>query len=380
MVSNTAAPGDGAGASSPATPIRILLVGDEGDASMLKSQFLDAGHLTAMQRAETPEAVLQALAGECWDVIIIGQDRLSDDFGRQQVLQAIASLRLDAPVIVLADEASEDTVFAAMRAGAHAVLGRHEPERLVPAVERELGEASSRREQRRVQDSLRESEARLRALADNIPGVVFRMGCDAQGMLHFHYLSEAAQMLFERSAESLVAESAGWRRYILDDDRESFEEALAHSAAHMTTLNWEGRIRLNGGEQKWINLRSSPLITESCDIVWEGVMWNITHSKRVEADLRESRSQLAALSNHLQRVKEEERERIARDVHDILGGDLVALKIELSLLTARIASEPARALERAHSMERMLDTAISTVGRVTRELRPGILKDFGLAA
>ena len=115
-------------------------------------------------------------------------------------------------------------------------------------------------------------------------------------------------------------------------------------------------------------------------MVWEGVMWNITHSKRVEADLRESRSQLAALSNHLQRIKEEERERIARDVHDVLGGTLVAMKFEMSLLEAKLEANPAQARERARNVGRMVDDAIATVGRVTRELRPGILKDFGLAA
>jgi hypothetical protein len=109
-------------------------------------------------------------------------------------------------------------------------------------------------------------------------------------------------------------------------------------------------------------------------------MWNITHSKRVEADLRESRSQLAALSNHLQRIKEDERERIARDVHDVLGGTLVAMKFEMSLLEAKLEANPAQARERARNVGRMVDDAIATVGRVTRELRPGILKDFGLAA
>jgi signal transduction histidine kinase len=115
-------------------------------------------------------------------------------------------------------------------------------------------------------------------------------------------------------------------------------------------------------------------------VVWEGVMWNITHSKHVEADLRESRSQLAALSNHLQRIKEDERERIARDVHDVLGGTLVAMKFEMSLLEAKLDVNLAQARERARNVGRMVDDAIATVGRVTRELRPGILKDFGLAA
>jgi hypothetical protein len=148
---------------------------------------------------------------------------------------------------------------------------------------------------------------------------------------------------------------------------------------NLSTLNWEGRIQLPTGEQKWINLRSSPRLSECGKVVWEGVMWNITHSKHVEADLRESRSQLAALSNHLQRIKEEERERIARDVHDVLGGTLVAMKFEMSLLESKLDSQLAQARERARNVGRMVDDAIShrrqrdarAAARHPQGLRPG---------
>jgi two-component system sensor histidine kinase UhpB len=199
-------------------------------------------------------------------------------------------------------------------------------------------------------------------------------------MLGFQYLSEAAAMLFGTPADELISGSAGWMNWLLAEDVPGFIEAARVSSDNLSTLNWEGRIQLASGELKWINLRSSPRLSEAGAVVWEGVMWNITHSKRVEADLRESRSQLAALSNHLQRIKEDERERIARDVHDVLGGTLVAMKFEMSLLEAKLEANPAQARERARNVGRMVDDAIATVGRVTRELRPGILKDFGLAA
>lgn len=85
-----------------------------------------------------------------------------------------------------------------------------------------------------------------------------------------------------------------------------------------------------------------------------------------------------ALANHLAAAREEERERIARDLHDILGGHLVAIKIETALLAARLEAEPLR--KRARAIQKLLDDALATVSRLTRELRPGILKDFGLGA
>ena len=89
---------------------------------------------------------------------------------------------------------------------------------------------------------------------------------------------------------------------------------------------------------------------------------------------------MAELSSHLEAAKEEERERIARDIHDELGGTLVAIKIEASLLSSKLPADPLQLRKRVRAVEGLIDEAISTAGRVARELRPGILKDFGLAA
>ncbi len=151
------------------------------------------------------------------------------------------------------------------------------------------------------------------------------------------------------------------------------------SAHTQATVNWDGRIRLPDEDIKWVNLRSSPRVLASGVLIWEGIVSNITQSKLTERELRQSRGQLAELSSHLQIAKEEERERIARDIHDELGGLLVALKFEVSLLANKTAPDPESMKARSLSMGKLVDDAISTVGRIARELRPGILKEFGLA-
>jgi signal transduction histidine kinase len=107
---------------------------------------------------------------------------------------------------------------------------------------------------------------------------------------------------------------------------------------------------------------------------------NITESKENEAELRGSRQQLAELSSHLEAAKEEERERISRDIHDELGSILVFLKIEAAQLAGKLPADATKLREKAHSIETLLDQAMSTASRVARELRPGILKEFGLPA
>ena len=360
-------------------PIRLLFIEDsENDVLLLLHHFRNAGYAPTFRRVASSAEMREALERQRWDLILC--DHNLPGFSAQGALRLTRELALDLPFIIVSGVMQEDEAIAAMRAGAHDYLSKNKLERLIPAVERELRDVCNRREKRQAEHTLRQSEARLRALTDNIPGVVFQMGYTPEGTLGFQYLSEAAAMLFGAPAEELIGGSAGWMTWLLDEDLPGFIDAAASSADNLSTLNWEGRIQLPTGEQKWINLRSSPRLSECGKVVWEGVMWNITHSKHAEADLRESRSQLAALSNHLQRIKEEERERIARDVHDVLGGTLVAMKFEMSLLESKLDTQLAQARERARNVGRMVDDAIATVGRVTRELRPGILKDFGLAA
>jgi PAS domain S-box-containing protein len=359
--------------------ISLLFIEDsDSDVRLLLQRFRAAGY-APRHRCTTSTAEFRGALGQGpWDVILCNHNLPGCDM--QAALGVVRELALDLPFIIVSNVMQEDEAIAAMRAGAHDYLSKRKLDRLIPAVERELREVANRREKRLAEQTLRQSEARLRALTDNIPGVVFQMGYTPDGMLGFQYLSEAATMLFGTASDELVGGSASWMTWLLDDDLPGFVAAAASSADQLCTLNWEGRIQLPSGEQKWINLRSSPRRSGNGNVVWEGVMWNITHSKRVEADLRESRSQLAALSNHLQRIKEDERERIARDVHDVLGGTLVAMKFEIARLEARLHDNPGQAMTGVHNVGRMIDDAIATAGRVTRELRPGILKDFGLAA
>jgi signal transduction histidine kinase len=79
-------------------------------------------------------------------------------------------------------------------------------------------------------------------------------------------------------------------------------------------------------------------------------------------------------------VREEERTRIARKIHDDMGQALTALKIDLSWLNKRLAIDQETVLDKMKSMQALIDETIQTVQKVSEDLRPGILDDFGLAA
>jgi PAS domain S-box-containing protein len=105
----------------------------------------------------------------------------------------------------------------------------------------------------------------------------------------------------------------------------------------------------------------------------------VSERKKNQEELRTIAEQLRALSARVESVREEERRRVAREVHDTLGQALTGLKINLSLLGRKLAGET-ELEERIVSMSDLVDTTIKSVREIATELRPGVLDDLGLAA
>jgi signal transduction histidine kinase len=102
--------------------------------------------------------------------------------------------------------------------------------------------------------------------------------------------------------------------------------------------------------------------------------------RRAEVELRESHKQLRALSTYLQHVREEERSRIAREVHDELGQALTSCKLDASWLAHHLPRNQKELSQKAEKLSIGIDSTIQTVRRISTELRPSILDYLGLAA
>lgn len=107
-----------------------------------------------------------------------------------------------------------------------------------------------------------------------------------------------------------------------------------------------------------------------------GVGIDVTEARRHEQEIARSQERLRELSQHLLTVREEQRSKIARELHDVLGGTLTALKMDIGWLNKH-TSEP-RLAARAETMMEMVRDAIDTVRKISAELRPGVLDNLGL--
>jgi PAS domain S-box-containing protein len=166
--------------------------------------------------------------------------------------------------------------------------------------------------------------------------------------------------------------------YVNRDDRERWI-ALVEREAFVT--GFEAQVRRYDGRIIWVR-NSARAIRDSEGRVasYEGGIEDITALKESEEGLLESREQLRVLAAHLQSVREEERTRIAREIHDELGQLLTGLKIDLAWLAARLPANADQLLDKIRTMSGMADELIKTVRRIATELRPGILDDLGLIA
>lgn len=107
---------------------------------------------------------------------------------------------------------------------------------------------------------------------------------------------------------------------------------------------------------------------------------HLTERRRAEDELRESNRQLQSLSASLQNYREEERTRIARELHDELGQLLTGIRMEVSWLGSRLLPEQSTLSNKVTTVKGQIDRTIATVRRISSELRPLVLDDLGLSA
>jgi len=144
--------------------LRVLLVEDsEDDALLTLLELRKGGFQTEWERVDTRAGMERVLAEKSWDLVIC--DHVMPGFSSAGALDVMRKRALDLPFIIVSGVAPEDLVTAAMRQGAHDFISKGNLVRLVPAVMRELKEAALRRDRRRIESRLAESEARMEMLA-----------------------------------------------------------------------------------------------------------------------------------------------------------------------------------------------------------------------
>lgn len=135
------------------------------------------------------------------------------------------------------------------------------------------------------------------------------------------------------------------------------------------------------GTPRWFDTVKMPIRNAKGSIVGTvGISRDITDLKRSETELRDSRSQLRKLSAYLQSIREAERTRISRELHDELGQLLSGLRLGLNYLEAQAGEATSGQAAHVQMLKELVDATMDAVHRIASDLRPAVLDELGLHA
>ena len=235
-----------------------------------------------------------------------------------------------------------------------------------------------------LNSQLNRKNEQLDAILQTAPDIIF----SSQGDGFRDYISDR---FFEYTgANAEAANGHGWVDFIHPEDREHTVERWAMCTKSGENYEAEYRIRGKSGEHRWFRARAIPIRDHNGGIVrWYGTCSDIHDSKLLEQSIRENAATLEKLveertealrqlSSRLMRMQDEERRRIARELHDSLGQDLAAAKMTVDgILHQHVEdSKDQSALEASKSIDR----ALQQVRTMSHLLHPPLLDEVGLVS
>ena len=231
-----------------------------------------------------------------------------------------------------------------------------------------------------------QAEAKYRTLVEQIPMVTYTAPLDKA--LGTFYISPQIESILGYSPKEWLADPGLWVKLLHPEDR---DRVLAESQRDLLGSNGavfrsEYRILTRKNDVLWLRDEATAVRNGLDEPEFlQGIMFDVTDQKRFEEQLKSSHERMRELAAHIEGVREEERTRIAREIHDELGQALTGIKIDLAWMNKKLqihdrATQTDLLLKRITAMKDTIDTTVQVVRKISAELRPGILDGFGLPA
>jgi len=231
---------------------------------------------------------------------------------------------------------------------------------------------------KRAEEELLTSEERYRTLFETSPDAVGVYDSELRLVMN----NKRARALYDVDENEVVI-GRSVDDFIAPEESQRVHRIVEEVVKRGKLAVFECKSLKRTGEPFDIEVRATLLPGEQHFILI--VATDITNRKAAEKALRVSEEQLRALSAKIHSAREEEGTRIAREIHDELGGALTGLKWDLEGMDSNLQavngnSAIAAVRKQITSMTGLIESTINTVRRISAELRPGVLDDLGLVA
>lgn len=231
-----------------------------------------------------------------------------------------------------------------------------------------------------AEEALQRSERLLRIVFELLPVGVWMVDRKGDAVM----INRACKKIWcgdgYRQVE-IDAELTGWLSESgqqLNSEDWPLERALSRGE---TTIGRVIEIQCLDGSRKFIVNSAVPVVDNDSNITAAVAVYeDITAHRRAEEQMQLYNEQLRNLSARLEQSREQERARIAREIHDELGQLLTVLKFDVSWLKKRLPAEGDVMVAKVDSMRELIDSTIRTVQRIATELRTELLDDVGLSS
>jgi PAS domain S-box-containing protein len=221
----------------------------------------------------------------------------------------------------------------------------------------------------------------LDAIVQTAPDIIFSRQADGSR----DYISD--RFYDFTGASTGLANGFGWLNYVHPDDKQKAMADWMGCVESGTKYEAEYRLRSKDGAYRWFRARALPIRDDGKIVKWYGTCSDIHDSKLLEQSIRDSAAELEKmvdrrtdelrrLSIRLMTMQDQERRRLARDLHDGLGQELAVAKMVLDKMILQNPPEPpSDAWKQASSI---VDRAIQQVRTMSHLLHPPLLDEVGL--
>ena len=126
-------------------------------------------------------------------------------------------------------------------------------------------------------------------LARNTPGMIYKFTISPDGHAAFPYASPGSQDIWEIDPSEVRTDASPIMKLVHPEDIGAFQSSVMKSASELSAWEFEGRMITPSGKLKWFHAASRPELAENGDIVWQGLLMDVTHQKAIEEELKEAK-------------------------------------------------------------------------------------------
>jgi len=246
-------------------------------------------------------------------------------------------------------------------------------------------------ERKQAEEALRQSDQRYKDFISHSHEGVWRLEIEPPipinlpeeeiltRLLQDGYIAECNLAFARNLGFSTPEEIVGlrFRELVSASDKDRLESYRSSIRGGLGSRTVEFRGRDRAGNLRHFLRTEIPIVENGMFVRAWGITRDVTELKQAEEEQQRSLEQLRALAARLQKVREEERTKVAREIHDELGQALTAIMIDVSSLSHEL---PVDKKQQSESTLKLVEETIQSVRRISTELRPVILDAVGLVA